>query len=290
MIALSTNCRAPRVAIAGAARRAAAVLARFVIARRKLMLRRYVEIGSPNLICVSPVEPPPTRWVLPAPGQADPDGLVGLGADLEPGTLLAGYRSGVFPMPVGRLLRRDTVLAWWSPDPRGIIPLNALRVSRSMRQARRRFEIRIDTAFANVVSECADPRRPGAWITSPVRAAYERLHRLGWAHSVEAWTRDGRLAGGLYGVAVGGLFAGESMFHAPAGWGRDASKVALMALVDVLTADGDSRRLLDVQWLTPHLERLGAEEIPREEYIRRLSMALDAPLPAAFARGRGVER
>lgn len=248
------------------------------------MLRRYVDNRSLNLIRVSPVEPPPTRWLLPAPDHADPDGLVGLGADLEPGTLLTAYRTGLFPMPVGRLLRRDALLAWWSPDPRGVIPLGHVRVTRSMRQARRRFEIRIDTAFPDVVAACADPRRPGAWITAEVRAAYERLHRLGWAHSIEAWTREGRLAGGLYGVAVGGLFAGESMFHVPAGWGRDASKVALMALVDLLAADGDPRRLLDVQWLTPHLERLGAVEIPRDEYLRRLGAALTAPLP------RGLDR
>jgi leucyl/phenylalanyl-tRNA---protein transferase len=220
--------------------------------------------------------------MLPAPREADPDGLVGLGADLEPGTVLAAYRSGLFPMPVGRLLR-EAILAWWSPDPRGVIPLDRLRVSRSMRQARRRFEIRIDTAFTEVVANCADPRRPGAWITAEVRTAYHRLHQLGWAHSVEAW-RDGRLAGGLYGVAVGGLFAGESMFHVPAGWGRDASKVALMALVDLLTVDDDARRLLDVQWLTPHLERLGAVEISRDEYLDRLAAALDAPLPPALDR------
>jgi len=243
------------------------------------MLRRYVDIVSPNLIRVSPVEPPPTRWALPTPDQADPDGLVALGADLEPGTLLAAYRAGLFPMPVGRLLRREAILAWWSPDPRGVIPLDGLRVTRSMRQARRRFEIRVDAAFAEVVAECAHPRRPGAWITPEVQDAYRRMHRLGWAHSVEAWTRDGRLAGGLYGVAVGGLFAGESMFHVPAGWGRDASKVALMALVDILTADGDPRRILDVQWLTPHLRRLGAIEIPRSEYLGRLARALDAPSP-----------
>lgn len=229
-----------------------------------------------------PVEPTPTRWVLPPPEQADTEGLAGLGADLEPGTLLAAYRSGLFPMPVGRALHRQSVLAWWSPDPRGIIPLDAMRVSRSMRRAARRFDVRIDTAFAEVVAGCADPSRAGAWITPEIQAAYARLHRLGWAHSVEAWTNDGRLAGGLYGVGVGGLFAGESMFHAPEPFGRDASKVALMALIDLLSADGDSRRLLDIQWLTLHLERLGAVEIPRRDYLGRLTAALDAPLPSPF--------
>lgn len=221
--------------------------------------------------------------MLPAADRADRDGLVGVGADLEPGTLLAAYRCGLFPMPVGRLLHREDLLAWWSPDPRAVIPLHGLRVTRSMRQARRRFEIRIDTAFAEVVAGCADPRRPGAWITADIQAAYNRLHRLGWAHSIEAWTRDGRLAGGLYGVAVAGLFAGESMFHVSTPWGRDASKVALMALVELLAADGDSRRLLDVQWQTPHLERLGGSEISRQQYLARLRAALDAPLPAQFA-------
>lgn len=221
--------------------------------------------------------------MLPAADRADRDGLVGVGADLEPGTLLAAYRCGLFPMPVGRLLHREDLLAWWSPDPRAVIPLHGLRVTRSMRQARRRFEIRIDTAFAEVVAGCADPRRAGAWITADIQAAYNRLHRLGWAHSIEAWTRDGRLAGGLYGVAVAGLFAGESMFHVSTPWSRDASKVALMALVELLAADGDSRRLLDVQWQTPHLERLGGSEISRQQYLARLRAALDAPLPAQFA-------
>jgi leucyl/phenylalanyl-tRNA--protein transferase len=225
---------------------------------------------------------------MPAAGRADRDGLVGVGADLEPGTLLAAYRAGIFPMPVSRLLRRETELAWWSPDPRGVLPLAGLRMSRSLRRARRRFEIRVDTAFDDVVTACADPSRPGAWITDDVAAAYGRLHRLGWAHSVEAWAPDGRLAGGLYGVAVGGLFAGESMFHVPAGWGRDSSKVALVALVELLTADRRADRLLDVQWTTPHLRRLGVVAVPREEYMTRLRDALELPLPPAF-RGADVD-
>lgn len=222
--------------------------------------------------------------MLPTASRADRDGLVGLGADLEPGTLLAAYRSGLFPMPVGRFLGRGGVLAWWSPDPRGILPLTGLRVSRSLRRSQRRFAIRVDTAFAEVVDRCADPYRPGGWITADMRTAYIRLHRLGWAHSVEAWTPDGQLAGGLYGISIGGLFAGESMFHAPAPWGRDASKVALVALVRMLNADGDPRRLLDLQWLTPHLASLGAVEIPRDEYLARLGAALPLQLPAAFQR------
>lgn len=230
-----------------------------------------------------PVDPVPTRWLLPTPHRADTDGLVGLGADLEPGTLLAAYRAGLFPMPVSRLLRREPVLAWWSPHPRGIVPLYGLRVSRSMRQSRKRFTIHVDTAFATVVEHCADPGRPGSWITEEIQEAYARLHRLGWAHSVEAWTPDGRLAGGLYGVAIGGLFAGESMFHVPQPWGRDASKVALMALVGMLcAAPHPERRLLDVQWTTTHLRRLGAVEVSREEYLARLRTAVELPLPQPF--------
>lgn len=226
---------------------------------------------------VQPVEPPPTRWQLPPAEHADADGLVGVGADLSPGTLLAAYRSGLFPMPLTR-----AHLGWWSPDPRGILPLTGLHLSRSVRRAHRRFEIRVDTAFTDVVAGCADPRRPGAWITAEVAAAYGELHQLGWAHSVEAWTPDGRLAGGLYGVAIGGLFAGESMFHAPQPFGRDASKVAVVGLVEVLMADSGAGRLLDVQWATPHLRRLGVVAVPRPEYLRLLRTALTVPLPTAF--------
>ena len=187
-----------------------------------------------------------------------------MGADLEPGTLLAAYRAGLFPMPVDG----GGLTAWWSPDPRGVLPLDALHVTRSMRQSARRYEIRVDTAFGEVVDECRDPRRDGAWITTGIKAAYVRLHELGWAHSIEAWTADGRLAGGLYGVAIGGAFAGESMFHLE----RDASKVALMALVDILREGG--AMLLDVQWTTDHLISLGAVDLDRREYLRRLGLAI----------------
>ena len=200
--------------------------------------------------------------------------LLGVGADLEPGTVLAAYRAGLFPMPVAR---RGPV-GWWSPDPRGVLPLDRLRVSRSLRAACRRYEIRVDTAYDDVVRGCADPRRPGGWIRKDVVAAYRRLHDLGWVHSVEAWATgpDGRdrLAGGLYGLAVGGLFAGESMFHRE----RDASKVALVALVERLRADGRDR-LLDVQWATPHLASLGAVEVARPAYLDMLARALPLPPP-----------
>jgi leucyl/phenylalanyl-tRNA--protein transferase len=229
-----------------------------------------------------PEEPPPTRWAFADPeayaggpdDADDADDMVAMGADLEPGTLLAAYRRGLFPMPSGR--RRDP-MAWFCPVHRGIVPLDGLRVSRSLRRACRDFELRVDSAFEEVVGACADPRRPGGWIDDDIRHAYVRLHRLGWAHSVEAW-RDGRLAGGLYGVAIGGLFAGESMFHRE----RDASKVALVGLVEALRADGLADRLLDVQWLTPHLASLGAVEVPRSAYLRALARALPLPIPQAF--------
>jgi leucyl/phenylalanyl-tRNA--protein transferase len=160
----------------------------------------------------------------------------------------------------------DGEMLWWSPDPRGVLDPGRFHVSRSLRRTRRRFEIRVNTAFAAVIDACADPRRPHGWITAEIRDAYVGLHELGWAHSVEAWDADGRLAGGLYGVAIGRLFAAESMFHVA----TDASKAALAALVERLGPDA----LIDVQWLTPHLASLGAIEIPREEYLRRLERAL----------------
>ena len=225
----------------------------------------------------SPVEPPPSRWSFGDPAGYDPDDdLVGIGADLEPGTLLAAYRRGLFPMPSGT---PGDAMYWFSPVRRGVLPLDGLVVSRSLRRSCRDYEIRVDTAFDQVVAACADPRRPQGWIDRDVRAAYRRLHDLGWAHSVEAW-HDGALAGGLYGVAVGGLFAGESMFHHR----RDASKAALVGLVEGLRDEHAGLRLLDVQWSTPHLASLGVVEVTREAYLRRLSIALRlGPPPLAFA-------
>lgn len=220
-----------------------------------------------------PVEPPGSRWHFPDPSLADDHGVVGLGADLEAGTLLAAYRHGIFPMPIGD----HGPMGWWSPDPRGVLPLDRLRVTRSLRRSCRRYEVRVDTAFAEVIAACADRRRSGGWITDDIRLAYEGLHHLGWAHSVEAWDDEG-LAGGLYGVAIGGLFAGESMFHRRA----DASKVALVALVDLLD-DGLRGRLLDVQWRTDHLARLGAIELSRSAYLAALVDALELSLPAPWS-------
>lgn len=223
-----------------------------------------------------PVEPPPSAWAFPPPERVV-DEVVGVGADLEPGTLLAAYRAGIFPMPLDG--RRGRVMAWWSPDPRGILPLDGLHVSRSLRRSRRRFEVRVDTSIDEVIAACADRRRPSGWISPAIQSAYLRLHELGWVHSVEAWSLDdGTLAGGLYGVAIGGFFAGESMFHRS----TDASKVALVALVEMLREGGAT--LLDVQWRTEHLARLGAAAIPRPEYLERLAAALALPLPGIFAR------
>jgi leucyl/phenylalanyl-tRNA--protein transferase len=235
-----------------------------------------------------PIEPAPSSWRFPRPGGASDrhrrvgrsalaDDVVAVGADLEPGTLLAAYRSGLFPMPLD-LVGRPPVMGWWSPDPRAILPLDGLRVSRSLTRSCRRFEVRVNTAFEAVGRACASPDRPGRWITPEISAAYDRLHQLGWAHSVEAWAPgegpggEDLLAGGLYGVAIGGFFAGESMFHHRS----DASKVALVALVERLVTGGAT--LLDVQWRTSHLGRLGAVEISRERYLALLEEAIARPV------------
>ena len=229
-----------------------------------------------------PIEPPPSRWALPDPADAAPDAeIVGVGADLAPGTLLSAYRQGLFPM---RLHSRGPIglgpIGWWSPDPRGIIPLDELIVSRSLRRSSRRFEIRVDTAFVDVMRGCADPRRPHGWIDKKFIAAYTELHRLGWAHSVETWQDDERgervLVGGLYGVSIGGLFAAESKFHRV----TDASKVAVVALVDLLRAGGGT--LLDVQWTTPHLASLGAVDVTRARYLELVADAVACPPVSTF--------
>ncbi|MCY4433440.1 MAG: leucyl/phenylalanyl-tRNA--protein transferase [bacterium] len=214
------------------------------------------------------LEPEPSQWAFPPAEAADEHGLVAVGADLAPGTLLAAYRAGLFPMPLGRTDK----LGWWSPDPRGVIPLDDLRVTRSLRRSLRRYRITADVAFADVIDACRMIERPHGWISPDIRDAYVRLHKMGWAHSVEAWSEDGELVGGLYGVSIGGLFAGESMFHVD----RDASKVALVSLVGRL-AHGGVTRLLDVQWATEHMRRLGAIEIPRSEYLGRLKAAVKQP-------------
>jgi leucyl/phenylalanyl-tRNA--protein transferase len=217
-----------------------------------------------------------SRWRFPLASELPESDLVSVGGDLEPSTVLNAYRRGIFPMAVTGL---PGVLGWWSPDPRGILPLDRLRVTRSTRQSARRYEVRVDTCFASVIRACADPSREDGWIDEPFIAAYTRLHQLGWAHSVEVFDREGQLAGGLYGIRIEGLFAGESMFHVK----RDASKVALMALVDLMQTTG--LRLLDVQWCTEHLASLGAVAIDRQEYFARLADAgAGRALPASARR------
>lgn len=188
---------------------------------------------------------------------------------LDPELLLRAYALGWFPMGTGRRSR----IEWFSPDPRGILPLETFhapsRLKRVVRQAR--FEVRFDTAFEAVMRACAD--REETWITEDIIGSYVTLHRLGFAHSVETW-QDEVLVGGLYGVALGGAFFGESMFHTV----TDASKVALVALVERLKARGFT--LLDTQWVTPHLAQFGGTEIRRSEYLERLAAAL--PLPCRF--------
>ena len=194
--------------------------------------------------------------------------------DLSPQRLLTGYMIGIFPMADD-----SGKVHWLAPDSRAIIELNSLRVSRSLRGVVRRgvFGIRIDTAFSDVLSACAD-RPDGTWISPQIGDAYVELHRRGFAHSVEAW-KDGVLSGGLYGVAIGGAFFGESMFHTA----TDASKVALVHLVERMRTRGMT--LLDVQFMTEHLRRFGAIEIPRRNYERRLRDAVHSP--SSFVDGGG---
>jgi leucyl/phenylalanyl-tRNA--protein transferase len=222
-----------------------------------------------------PVVPPSSRYVFDATGAEPGEDLVGVGADLAPGTVLEAYAKGLFPMGLGR--DGAPPIGWWSPDPRGILQPADLHVSRSLRRSLKGFEVCVDTDFAGVVAGCAEPSRSGRWITSEIVAAYTELHRMGWAHSIEVM-RDGRLVGGLYGIAIGGLFAGESMFHRE----TDASKAAVAGLVEIVAADRDPRRVVDVQWHTPHLATLGVTEVPRPEYLRLLANALTAPLPEPF--------
>lgn len=186
---------------------------------------------------------------------------------LTPEIVLQAYRLGAFPMAV-----EDGEIAWFSPDPRCIIPLDTFHISRSLRQAIRRqiFEVRIDSAFDEVIVRCGD-RPEGTWISDQIIDIYRALHRRGFAHSVECWQGD-QLAGALYGVSLGGAFFGESMFtHI-----SNASKVALAALVERMRANGFT--LLDTQWMTPHLARFGATYISRAEYLRRLHEALGLPV------------
>lgn len=223
-----------------------------------------------------PTPPEPTAWDFASHLVDDGQDLVGVGADLRVPTLYEAYSTGLFPMGIG--VHGGEPIGWWCPDPRGILRLGELRVSRSLRKSAAHVQVRVDTAFTEVVRACADPGRDGRWITPAVERAYRDLHEQGWAHSIEVWRGD-RLVGGLYGVAIGGLFAGESMFHRE----RDASKVALLGLHALLSADGDARRVIDVQWRTEHLATLGVTEVSRRDYLALLEVALTAPLPPCWA-------
>ncbi|UYM07550.1 leucyl/phenylalanyl-tRNA--protein transferase [Solicola gregarius] len=217
---------------------------------------------------------PPSRWTFDSATWPAED-CVAAGADLEPQTILNAYSRGAFPMPVEEI----EPMLWWSPVTRGVLRVSDAHVSRSLRRSLNRFEITVDRSFGEVIDACGDPQRPGAWISESIRDAYVRLHDLGWAHSIEARTHDGVLAGGVYGIAIGGLFAGESMFHHV----RDASKVALMGLVSLLDDEHAGERLIDVQWQTPHLSSLGVTEMPRNAYLEALPTVCSVPLPRAFA-------
>ena len=202
---------------------------------------------------------------------AEPNGLLAVGGDLAPRRLLAAYRHGIFPW----YSEGDPIL-WWSPDPRMVLAPGELRVTRSLAKTLRNkaYEVRFDTAFDEVMRGCAAPREDqrGTWITAEMRAAYGRLHDLGYAHSVETWV-DGRLAGGLYGVAIGRVFFGESMFTRV----RDASKIAFVHLVRRL--EREDYRLIDCQMHTEHLASLGAREIARREFSRRVKDLVDYSRP-----------
>lgn len=215
-----------------------------------------------------------SAWALPDPGPDDDDGtgLVAFGADLEPETLVDAYRRGIFPWP-----HEGMPLPWFSPDPRGVLEVGApgrAAVSKSLRQRLRRcgWTTTVDLAFDEVVAACADrPGDDGTWIIDDMRHAYGRLHRLGWAHSLEVWDGE-RLVGGLYGVRVGGCFTGESMFHRE----PDASKAAFVDLVARWRRAGGS--VIDVQLPTEHLVSLGVVGVPRAEFRRWLARVRDDPV------------
>lgn len=206
---------------------------------------------------------------FPAPQSAGSDGFLGVGGRLTPEWLLDAYRHGIFPWPLG-----DGTLAWFSPDPRTVIEFADFHVSRRLRDTLRseKFTVTFDQDFEGVIDGCAtaQDRLDNTWITPEMRAAYLEMHRLGHAHSVETW-HDGRLAGGTYGIAIGGLFAAESMFFRVS----DASKVALVTLVEHLQARGYV--LLDIQQMTANSRRFGATELRRRDYLKRVAAAIELP-------------
>ncbi len=193
--------------------------------------------------------------------------LVGFSRTISADDMLVGYRRGMFAMSYWGVLYQ-----WWSPDPRGVLPLDGLRVTRSLRKSMRRYEVVFDADFPAVLHACADPDRPGGWIDPGLTEAYLELNRRGHAHSVETRDADGRLVGGLFVVSIGGFVSGESMFHTA----TDASKVALVALVGRLR-QAAGPVLLDTQWRTEHLATLGVVDMPRRQYLRALAGAVAAP-------------
>ncbi len=205
---------------------------------------------------------PGPPWVHP--DHASPEGIVGVGGELDTPTLLAAYTAGVFPW-----FNPGDPVIWWSPDPRGIIPLDTFhvphRLAATLRQGK--FRVTFDTAFTDVMQRCGENRPEGTWVTDEMIAGYTELHRAGYAHSVEVWSGE-ELVGGVYGVAVGGLFAGESMFHRE----RDASKVALVSLLTHLRERGFV--LFDTQIVNTHTEQFGAVDVRRKEYLKRLKRAV----------------
>lgn len=232
-----------------------------------------------------PIYALPEAYVFPDPNDAEVDGILAVGGDLSPQRLVLAYSVGVFPWPIA-----DMPLAWFSPDPRMLLDFADLRLTRSLRRSLRRpWRRTIDRDFRSVIRACSAVTRKGetgTWITEDMIAAYERLHELGFAHSVEVWGEDDRLIGGLYGVSIGDVFVGESMFH----HARDASKVAFATLAAHLATQDFA--FLDCQLHTPHLERLGAQEWPRRAYLDRLSAAVTQPtrrgqwtLPGALSSG-----
>ena len=205
--------------------------------------------------------------VFPPPDYADPSGLIAVGGDLSSERLLEAYRVGIFPW-----YSEDQPILWWSPDPRFVLELDQFKISRSLAKTlrRRMFHVTFDRVFEDVIAGCATVTREdqsGTWITPEMKKAYINLHGLGYAHSVEAWF-DGKLAGGLYGVSLGKAFFGESMFHLK----TDASKVALATLVEKLKGWGF--HFIDSQMTTDHMHSLGAREIPRRIFVKKLQSAL----------------
>jgi leucyl/phenylalanyl-tRNA--protein transferase len=194
--------------------------------------------------------------------------LTSFGSNWNSETLLTAYRSGLFPMPY-EIDGQESAIGWWSPQPRAIFNPGEIHVSRSLKAAQRKFRVTVDHDFEAVMRACGNPNRVSGWINEDVISAFVELHKLGFAHSIEVWDRDNQLAGGLYGLELGGIFAGESMFHVT----KNASKVALAHLGELLN-DGHGR-LIDTQWMTSHLESMGAKPIDRAEYCANLSSLLE---------------